>query len=62
MSRLPSSAADAAGLDPDLGRAEQPGEQPLLDGDVLDPIEGNDPALAAGARRFSMTISPAPTV
>ena len=61
MSRLPSSAADAAGLDPDLGGAEQAGEQPPLDGDVLDAIEGNDPALA-WSTPLSMTISPAPTV
>ena len=57
----PRPCGRAAGLDPDLGGAEQAGEQPLLDGDVLDAVERDDPALAL-KQPFSITISPAPIV
>ena len=38
--------ADAAGLELDLGQAEQPSDRPLGDVDVLDPVE-RDRAMGA---------------
>ena len=46
MSRSPSSLAAPPVSILHLGGAEQAGEQPLLDGDVLDPVERDHPALA----------------
>src|SRR3546814_11516042 len=44
--------AARAGLEPDLGDAERARDQPLLDADVLDPVERNGAVLACKNAAF----------
>src|SRR3546814_18619255 len=44
--RLVLRVAAGTGLEPDLGNAERARDQPLLDADVLDAVEGDGAVLA----------------